>query len=115
MVKAAYAFKRGETISLSLDLVEGTFSDIVSIEAAIRRLSPGAEALSPDDKVYGTFDIVWRASTSSEVAGWTLTYDAADSEKLDLGLYEIDARVSVGSGLQISNSVVIRIIEPATP
>lgn len=113
-MKAAYAFKRGETISLSLDLVEGESEEIASIEASLRRISPGAEELQPDDRVYGDFDIVWRPSTSSEVAGWTLTYMDEDSELLDLGYYEIDARLEVGSGLQISNSVVIRIIEPAT-
>jgi hypothetical protein len=106
-----YIYQRGETISLALDAVTGDPLVVTAIAAAMKMLAPGRTSVSAGTPVAAAFAISPRAAQGDIPPGWNLTVDAAASAALTAGSYLADARLEVGGGVVITESVAIAIRE----
>lgn len=106
-----YIFQRGETILLALDCLTGDPSAVTAISAAMKAVAPGRTGVSAGTPVAAAFAISQRAASGSIPAGWTLTIDAAASAGLAAGSYLADARIEIGSGVVITESVALALRE----
>lgn len=113
-VPVTYTFARGETISIALDAVTGDPGIVSSVVAKLRPLEPGKRTLEPDADLAATFTVDDRAVSGDIPAGWTLTIEPATSTTLEAGEYLADARITIGTGVETTEGVIIRIYEPAT-
>jgi hypothetical protein len=104
-----FEFARGETIGLALDAVEGDVSGVTSVTARLKAVGPGGSVVSAGPAV--AIAVSARAAVGDEPPGWTLTVDAAASAGLRPGLYRVDARMEVGSGVIVTDGVTLRITE----
>ncbi len=104
-------FQRGETISLALDAVSGDPLTVTSITAAMKAVAPGRTSVSASAPVAAAFVISPRAAVGDVPAGWTLSIDANVSASLPSGHYLADARLGVGGGVIITETVMIQIRE----
>lgn len=102
-----YIFQRGETISLALDAVTGDPLAVTAISAAMKAVAPGRTSVSAGTPVAAVFAISPRAAQGSISPGWTLTIDAATSAALSAGSYVADARLEVGGGVIMTESVAV--------
>ena len=106
-----YTFQRGETLSLALDALAGDPLSISAISASVKAVAPGRTGVSAVAPVAAVFDITARAAAGDIPAGWTLTISAAVSATLSAGSYHADARLEVGGGVVITESVAIALRE----
>lgn len=106
-----YIFQRGETISLALDAVTGDPLSVTAISAAMKVVAPGRTSVSAGTPVAATFTISPRAAQGDIPPGWNLTIDAASSAALATGNYLADAKLTVGGGVVITESVAIAVRE----
>ena len=111
---ATYSFKRGETITLAIDIVSGNRADVDSVAAKLRPLEPGSNELAADANLAATFEVTPRDVSGDVPAGWTLVIDAATSTSLPAGRYLADARLALGGSVETTESVIVAIEEPAT-
>ena len=103
-----YTFQRGETVGLSLAIVAGDFGDITAVTGAMKPLAAGRSGVD------ATMPAIPLAVAPDGTDGWTLTLDAAACAALPPGNYAADARLSVGTGVVITEPVAIRIAEAVT-
>jgi hypothetical protein len=106
-----FIFQRGETISLALDAVTGDPLSVTAISAAMKTVAPGRTGVSAGTPVAAAFAISPRAAQGDIPPGWNLTVDAASSAALVAGNYLADARLMVGGGVVITESVGISLRE----
>jgi hypothetical protein len=106
-----YTFQRGETISLALDAVTGDPLSVTAISAAMKAVAPGRTSVSAGTPVAAAFAISPRAAQGDIPPGWNLTIDAVTSAALAVGNYLADARLAVGGGVVITESVAIALRE----
>jgi hypothetical protein len=106
-----YIFQRGETISLALDAVAGDPLSVTAISAAMKAVAPGRTSVSAGVPVAAAFDISPRAAQGDIPQGWSLMVDAATSAALAAGNYLADAKLTVGGGVVITESVAIALRE----
>jgi hypothetical protein len=106
-----YIFQRGETVSLALDALVGDPLTVSAISARVKAVAPGRTGVSAVDPVAAVFNIVPRTATTGIAAGWTLTIPAAVSATLPAGSYLADARIEIGGGVVITESVAISLRE----
>lgn len=106
-----YIFQRGETISLALDAVTGDPLAVTAISAGMKAVAPGRTGVAAGSPLAAAFAISPRAASSDIPAGWTLTIDAATSAALAVGNYLADARLEIGSGVVITESVALALRE----
>jgi hypothetical protein len=106
-----YTYQRGETISLALDAAQGDPLTVGSISAGMKAVAPGRTSVSAGTPLAAAFNITPRGASGDIPAGWTLTIDAATSAGLSVGNYLADARLVVGGGVVITDSVFIAIRE----
>ena len=106
-----YVFQRGETIALALDAVSGDPAGVTAIAAKLKAVPPGRTTVPASAPVAASFLIADRAAAGEIPAGWTLTVSAAASAALSPGAYLADARLEVGGGVIVTESVAIRIRE----
>ncbi len=106
-----YIFQRGETLSLALDALTGDPLSVSAISASVKAVAPGRTGVSAVAPVAAVFDIAPRTAAGDIPAGWTLTIPAAVSATLSAGSYLADARLEVGGGVVITESVAIRLNE----
>ena len=106
-----YVFQRGETISLALDAVTGDPLSVTSMSAAMKMVAPGRTNVSAGTPIAAAFVISPRAVQGDIPPGWNLTVDAASSAALAVGNYLADARLSLGGGVIITESVAIALRE----
>lgn len=111
---ATYSFARGETISLVLDVISGDAGAVSGVVAKLRPLTPGSARLSPSAPVAATFTATHHAATGDTLEGWTLEISDETSATVAAGRYVADARLSIGDGVETTESVAIEIYEPAT-
>jgi hypothetical protein len=109
-----FVFQRGETIVLALDAVSGDPQTVDAITAHLKALPPGRTVVPALAQVAASFTISSRAATGEIPAGWTLTIPAATSAGLPAGAYVADARIEVGGGVVMTDSVAIRLREAVT-
>lgn len=103
-----YTFQRGETLSLALDLMSGSFASVTAIVAALKPLAAGrttVDAAAP---------AITLSTAANGTTGWTLTLSAAVCATLVPGSYVADARLTIGSGVVITEPIAVRIVEAVT-
>ena len=106
-----YIFQRGETISLALDAVTGDPFSVTAISASMKAVAPGRTSVSAATPVAAVFAISPRAAQGEIPPGWTMTIDAVNSAVLAVGSYLADAKLTVGGGVVITESVAISVRE----
>jgi len=111
---AVYSFQRGETISLALEAVSGDPLAVSAVTAAMKPLAPGRAAPDPDAAVAATFVVSFVAASGSDPARWLLTLSAAESAALAAGSYSADARLVIGGGVAITDTVRLRLEDAVT-
>jgi hypothetical protein len=104
-----YVFQRGETISLALDTVTGDPSGVSAISAKMKAVPPGRTTVPDTAPVAASFVIVPRPAAGEIPAGWTLTIPASVSATLTVGSYLADAKLDIGTGTIVTDSVAIRL------
>ena len=103
-----YTFHRGETLLLALDAITGDPATVTAISAAIKPVAAGRSGVDASAPATALSVAV------NGVAGWTLTLSAASCATLVPGSYIADARLTVGTGVIITDPVAIRIVEAVT-
>ena len=103
-----YTFHRGETLSLALDAVTGDPASVTAITAALKPLAAGRTSVD------ATAPATALSVAANGTTGWTLTLSATACAALVPGSYSADARLTVGTGVVITDPVAIRIVEGVT-
>lgn len=106
-----FVFQRGETISLALDAVTGDPLLVTAISAAMKAVAPGRTGVSASVPVAAAFDIIARPASGDIAPGWTLTVGATQSALLAAGPYLADAKLEIGGGVIITESIAITLRE----
>jgi hypothetical protein len=106
-----YIFQRGETISIALDAVSGDPLTVSAISAAMKAVAPGRTSFHAGAPVAAAFAIAPRAAVGDVPPGWTLTIPAMVSAALPSGSYLADAKLAVGGGVIVTETVALRIKE----
>ena len=78
---------------------------------AMKAVAPGRTSVSAGTPVAAAFSISPRAAVGDIPPGWTLSIDAAISAALMPGNYLADARLDVGGGVIITETVAIALRE----
>lgn len=104
-----YIFQRGETISLALDALSGDPMSVTAMAAKLKAVPPGRTNAPASAPIAANFVITNRAASGDDPAGWTLTIPATASATLTPGAYLADARLDVGGGVIVTESVAIRL------
>lgn len=106
-----YTFQRGETISLALDAVTGDPLLVTDISASMKAVAPGRTGVNAGAPVAAVFAISSRTAQGEIPPGWNLTVDAVTSAGLSVGNYLADAKLTIGGGVVITESVAIALRE----
>lgn len=111
-----FTVRRGETLTILLDDMDGIADTVASVEAHLRpgTIAP-ARPFAAEDAV-AVFTVAPRAAEDiDDVAGWSLTLSAATTDGLALGSYVVDARILFEGGTElVTDPIAGRVIEPAT-
>lgn len=94
-------FRIGEDISVALDAVTGDTASVTALGAAIMPALVAANRLALDPAGAGTAMAV--APQSPAAAGWILSLSNAQTALMAPGVYGIDARLSIGSSVEITD------------
>jgi hypothetical protein len=94
-------FRIGEDLLVALDATTGNAALASAVSAAIKPATVGANRLVLDDAASGTVMTVTAQSPAS--AGWTLGLSASQTATMEPGIYGLDARLVVGSGIAITD------------
>jgi hypothetical protein len=109
-----FTYQRGETITLALDAAEGDPLAVGAVTAQLKAVPPGRTAVPENSPVAASFSVSTRAATLEFPAGWTLSIPAGVSAALAPGTYLADARLEVGTGIVITDPVIIRLRQAVT-
>lgn len=94
-------FRIGEDISLALDATAGDVGQVTAIDVAMKPALVADNRLVLDDAAAAI--ALATAPQAAPGTGWTIALSGTQSALLDPGLYGIDARLSVGSGVIITD------------
>ena len=94
-------FRIGEDISLALDATAGDVGQVTAIGVAMKPALVADNRLVLDDEAQAV--ALATAPQTAPGIGWTIALSGAQSAQLVPGLYGIDARLSVGSGVIITD------------
>lgn len=108
MTDQRYIFRRGETITVSLDAVGGD-PTLVSEVVALLKLTPPRGQTWDDAPTAATFAVASRAASGDVPAGWLLTIAANVSAGLEPGNYMTDAKLTVSGGVIVTEPLKIQI------
>jgi len=109
-----YIFQRGESITLALEAVSGDPAAVGAVTAALKPLAAGRAAPDPDTPVVASFTVNFVAASGADPARWLLTLTAAQSAGLAAGSYVADARLGIGGGIAITETVTLRLRDAVT-
>ncbi|URI15918.1 hypothetical protein [Brevundimonas albigilva] len=106
MVVQPYVFTRGETVSVALENMDG--AEVTDFAAGLkRRDSPFAD---PKGAVLAYMTAEARQSLGDGLGGgWLLSLTPAQSLALTPGFYALDARLTIGEFVEITDTVTIQI------
>ncbi len=109
-----YIFQRGESVALALAVVSGDAAAVDIVTAAMKRVAPGRSGVDPSAPIVATFGVSFVAATTSDPAHWLLSLAPASSAALAAGNYVADARLIVGSGVAITETIAITLRDAVT-
>ena len=105
-------FRLGEDIAVALDAVAGDTATVTGITAWMKPALTSADRFELDETAPGI-----ELSVAAQVpasAGWMLNLPHAQSALLAAGIYGIDARIEIGSGIEITEQTAfIALSRPA--
>jgi hypothetical protein len=93
-------FRLGEDIAVALDAVTGDTATVTAISAWMKPALLGTDRFELDEAAAATELVVIAQSPAS--AGWMLTLPHTQSALLAAGTYGIDAHLTIGSGVEIT-------------
>ena len=99
-----YIFHRGETLAIALERVAGDAGSVTAVSAAMKPVAAGRSGVDADA-------VALPLSVTANATGWTLSLAAGACAQLVPGSYVADARLTVGTGVVITDQVAIRIVE----
>lgn len=105
-------FRIGEDIAIALDATEGDTAEVTAISAMMKPAQATANRLVLDNAASAITMSV--AAQSPASAGWTLTLDSAQSSLLSPGVYGIDARIEIGSVVEMTDQSAFISLSKAT-
>lgn len=106
MAATEYTFTRGETVSLALENMDGAV--VTAISAGLKRRSSAYGA--PAGPVVAYMAEEARESLGEGFAGgWLLSLTPEQSLALTPGYYALDARLTIGGSVEITDAVTIQI------
>lgn len=111
-----FVLKRGATLTILLDDMDGIAPNVASVVAHLRpgTVSPARPAATLP--AVAVFAVAAReAEGVGDVPGWALTLTAEQTDDLALGAYVVDARIIFAGGAEhVTDPIAGRVIEPAT-
>lgn len=115
MVQVVGDYRVGEDIVLSLDAVTGDVGTVAIITAAMKPVRTTASGgVMPIARPSVPLDVTARPAAGAIPAGWNIALSAAATTLLAPGLYSVDARLVIGSAVEITDtSAIIRITRSA--
>lgn len=94
-------FRLGEDLSVALDASGGDTSSVSAISAMIKPAQVAGNRFVIDHAASG---ITMQVATQSPAsAGWTISLDHFVTAGLAEGIYGIDARLTIGSGVEMTD------------
>lgn len=109
---AIYSFRRGETIVLAIDAVQGDVGAVSAAAARIRRLNATRNGFATNAQGIA-MAIASRGVAGDVPAGWTLTLAPEASALLEPGHYGVEARLNVGGGVIKTDFATVKLIDAA--
>jgi len=109
-----YTFQRGETVALALAVVSGDPAIVGAVTAAVKPAVEGRALPDPASPVVATFNVTYIAATSDAPARWLLTLTPAMTAALAAGNYLADAKLTVGGGVVITETIDLRLRDAVT-
>ncbi len=109
-----YTFQRGETVALALAVVSGDPAIVGTVSAAVKLATEGRALPDPAAPVVATFDVAFVAAVGADPARWLLTLTPTVTAALPAGHYLADARLSVGGGVAITETIGLRLRDAVT-
>lgn len=100
-------FRKGEDIVLALDAMTGDPSTVSAVTAAMRKVRFYGTGLTIEDGEPIAVTVTARAAQGNVPGGWTLLVPASVTRDLDLGTYGFDARLEIGSGVEITDQTAV--------
>lgn len=110
----AYRFQRGESVSLALEVASGDAAIVSGVTARLKAAGAGRGTVDAETPVAATFDVSFVAAAGAEPARWLLGLSPTVCATLIPGNYLADARLSVGGGVAITETVALTIREAVT-
>ncbi len=105
-------FRIGEDIAVALDATEGDTAEVTAISAMMKPALATANRLVLDDAAIPIALSV--AAQSPASAGWILNLDSAQSGLLAPGVFGIDARIEIGSVIEMTDQSAFISVSKAT-
>lgn len=110
-----FSCKRGETLTILLDDMDGVAPEIASVTADLRPGIASRRAVDPDQDAAASFVVSPNAADGVNPAGWAFVLSAEATAAIPTGFYLVDARLVVDGGTEIvTDPLAIRVTEPAT-
>lgn len=109
-----YTFQRGETVALALAVVSGDPTVVGAVTAAIKPVAEGRRTPDPATPVAADFDVAFVAGSWADPARWLLTLTPAITAALPAGSYFADARLTVGGGVTITETISLQLRDAVT-
>lgn len=94
-------FRIGEDLAIALDAASGSTATVTAISASMKPARVSAARLMLDDSA-AAIDLTL-APQSPASAGWTISLAAAQTAVLEPGVYGIDARLTIGGGVEMTD------------
>jgi hypothetical protein len=105
-----YIFQRGETVAVALQVVAGDAATVSAVTAAMKPVAAGRASVDPAAAVAATFEVTFDASGPR----WLLSLSPVVSAALAAGRYVADARLVVGGGVAITETVALTLRDAVT-
>jgi len=109
-----YIFQRGETVALALAVVSGDPAIVGTVTAAMKPAVEGRSWPDPAAPAVADFTVSFVAASGADPARWFLTLTPAVTAALAAGDYLADAKLTVGGGVAITETIGLRLRDAVT-
>lgn len=105
---ATYSFKKGEPIQLMLEAVSGNPLLVTAIAVKMRKIASGRTTLRGDEPVALALTVgALVPAAGGNLAYWLFT---GSSAALAVGLYGVDAALSFGAELEVTETITVELL-----